>query len=611
MNRFYNVGRKEYTDPFQALPLEFMQGVAERKQKEFDVADLSLAGIPDQYKFNPIPGDANSYKEKIEAYNNQVLDLSEQLHQTGNSSKVAREVFKLRQKIANDSNLNVMKNAYEPWKKSKEESEKMDAETPGGRSPWQKEIEDFNSVTTQGQDGQHRARNFGVGFKTPEYNKDLKDSFGDVKPIITENGGTQFNFKDGTKIDWNTKTGIVDQDRITGQAKSALNLYSQTGSFKDHILEGNKLAQQGSITPENINNFAISKGLALLTSFGQRELQMDISTTENIHVLPSDYLDRFAPKPDPIYTQDQSLVTSPEAKYDEMSDLYNVTVKGGSGESSLTMGTSNSSGTIIKTPKTYNQLSGQIKKDFDNYAENFLNFQDPNLFKKIQSGEKQAGQYFAGFKAYTNALRKGLRSNTITTNVSNDDHKQLNNDLFGENADDVTLVNIQTGRGYNGETKIFKADGSPIKIKDIKGTDDSDKQYKFHINKVLGTHNPLYMASGRDPRFSTAYSLINQETGEQFFLPNNNASVNAINEAEVASSLYTPGVPTKIILRNAQGQKATFFTMYDKSTKSFKAWDKNRLPIVWQSDDSKLYDTFPSPEVLLKYMETNTANPFN
>ena len=79
MNRFYKPTPREYVSTHVDMPWEFMQGVAEQKQKGYDTATAGADATASLLNFNVIPGDTNWKQEKQKQYNDKLYKVRDYL----------------------------------------------------------------------------------------------------------------------------------------------------------------------------------------------------------------------------------------------------------------------------------------------------------------------------------------------------------------------------------------------------------------------------------------------------------------------------------------------------------------------------------------------------
>jgi len=120
MNRYYNPTPREYVSTHVDMPWEFLQGVAEQKQKGFDTA-LGLGDAGSKLlDFNAIPGDYERKQAKQNEYNDKFAKVTDYIQRTGDASGASRIFTSIIRDITKDRDLQIMKAAYEPWLKDRE-----------------------------------------------------------------------------------------------------------------------------------------------------------------------------------------------------------------------------------------------------------------------------------------------------------------------------------------------------------------------------------------------------------------------------------------------------------------------------------------------------------
>jgi len=120
MNRFYKPTPREYVSTHVDMPWEFLQGVAEQKQKGYD----SALGLGDSgsklLDFNAIPGDYEQKQAVQNKYNDRFAEITDYIQKTGDSTGASRAFTNVIRDITKDRSIQIMKAAYEPWQKDRE-----------------------------------------------------------------------------------------------------------------------------------------------------------------------------------------------------------------------------------------------------------------------------------------------------------------------------------------------------------------------------------------------------------------------------------------------------------------------------------------------------------
>lgn len=128
MNRFYKPTPREYVSTHVDMPWEFMQGVAEQKQKGFDTAATGVDAAAKLLDFQVNPGDVPGKQKLQREYNDRLLQVRDQLYQSGDYSGASRNLTSVVRDIIQDKRLANMKNAVDPHTKVMTELEKLRGE---------------------------------------------------------------------------------------------------------------------------------------------------------------------------------------------------------------------------------------------------------------------------------------------------------------------------------------------------------------------------------------------------------------------------------------------------------------------------------------------------
>jgi len=96
MARFYTPYATKYTSQFTPLPLDFMYGQLQQKQKAFDTTKSNIAKTKDAFLINSVKGHKWRASELEDSYNKQVEDLTDKLIESGNVNQTALDLSNIQ-----------------------------------------------------------------------------------------------------------------------------------------------------------------------------------------------------------------------------------------------------------------------------------------------------------------------------------------------------------------------------------------------------------------------------------------------------------------------------------------------------------------------------------
>jgi hypothetical protein len=176
--RFYKPRLREYVSTQVDMPWEFLQGVAEKKQKGYDTALATGDAAANLLNFEVIPGDVQFKSEIQKKYNNRILEAQKYVQQTGDFNKASRDLASIVRDIAQDPYINNMKAAVPIWKEQRKSEEELDSAgeiLDFNRNSW-----DYMYSTVDKETGATRSYNQKLPYKARTLGKafydDVKDS---------------------------------------------------------------------------------------------------------------------------------------------------------------------------------------------------------------------------------------------------------------------------------------------------------------------------------------------------------------------------------------------------------------------------------------------------
>jgi len=546
MNRFYKPTPREYVSTHVDMPWEFLQGAAETKQKGFDTAVATGDASEKLLNFKVAPGDIENYRKKVGQYNSEIQGATDYLYETGDYTNASRKLVGTVRNITADTDINEMKAFQANWEKALEEQQKdPDYKT---RAWWQKG-EDLSTATSWNPElGRHVNRPIDTGYKAPDLNKDLRETFGTLHMSKSERGYDIVNDATGEIEHITTGGGAITPEYIKFRAQTILPNYLQTASGKDHIIQAQKEGYTGDALMKRASEIAYTN----LYNHGLQQIESESKNISSKSYQPEWKRKELLGKieAEKKYIPDSSFVVSETQKPITFKDLQ--TGKYGTETRTIGGGTGGVGG-ISYTKNTPTSFS-DIPTKFRSAAETaYKTFYGADKYNQVKSGKlKLTDSDLNSFVSYYNNLNQGLRSNTNTASIP--DVKLLHNDLFGLKEDAVPggVIASGAGRNYPPNTKVYDVINSEWTTLGEIETSVGDKGIKYTVNKEYGSHNPIYQISGKDPYFAQGYSIVGTQGNKtfQYILPTNTKDDNATMESEVNTAIYSTGLPVHVNLFN-------------------------------------------------------------
>lgn len=179
--RFYKPRLNEYVSTQVDLPWEFLQGVAEQKQKGYDTALATGDAASKLLNFEVIPGDVQSKNELQRKYNDRILEAQKYVQETGDFSTASRKLTSIVRDIAQDPYINNMKAAVPIWKEQQKSVEDLrsDVQIAPFNDTW-----DYMYSTVDKDSGMTRSYNQKIPYKArtigESFKKELEESVANV-----------------------------------------------------------------------------------------------------------------------------------------------------------------------------------------------------------------------------------------------------------------------------------------------------------------------------------------------------------------------------------------------------------------------------------------------
>lgn len=594
MNRFYKPTPREYVSTQVDMPWEFLQGVAEQKQKGYDTALASGDAATNLLNFEVIPGDTQIKNEIQKKYNDKIIEVQDYIQQTGDFNTGSRKLTSIIRDIAQDPYINNMKAAVPIYKEQRKAYDEM--KQKGELRNWWESDFDY-MYSTVDKEGKPRSYNQNVGVKTADFHKAASDSFGKLNMFKTETGRTMFIDKDGIKRDITEGGGSIVVKDIEARAKSALPAYRNTDAYANHKLRAQKELERG--LPELVKAYeekgyqaiidrADALGYENMVSTNLDQLAYERKSIYNDNSYTDDDLRSRGLDPENPPLQpgpNTSLVTQPY-KPIGIVDLQTVPVKATNNNPNasvigVTSGYSNAT--------NFNQIPVEYRNTFEKL---YKQFKGNTAYENVKSGKQTLTEdELQQFTTIYNSLNRGLRTNTSTAPIGTKPAQisAKHGELFGVPEEVVKADVLTKGpAGYSPSTKIYDTvKGEWTTFEEIeKGS--KEKPFKYRVNMRYTTQNPLYMLSGNDKRFVKGYSLISENGLHQYIIPERESNVSQLDElqAQLGSAVYSEGVPAKVELLSTGDRDV--FSMYEKGVFSLMTRDpETGKPEYYTEKDGK------------------------
>jgi hypothetical protein len=562
--RYYKPRLREYVSTQVDMPWEFLQGVAEQKQKGFDSALAQGDAANKLLNFEVNPGDMPGKQHVQNEYNDQLYQITDYIRQTGDFSTASREFANVIRNIAQDKRIQTMTSAVDPYKKQRPELEGMVAKGEL-QNPWDSDW-DPNYATYNPQTGQLRSYNQSIGVKTPDFFKDRKESFGDLK--LSESGNAydvienlQYladgspNPNYGKKTSISISGGKITDQQIKQRAKEALFNHKKTRSYQNHLRKYNWLFANGQITDPKLleeyskdPNATITKladdySINELYIHGRDQIQSKYNQEVRQGFMGGDWVKQTRPEQEELFSPgpDASIITQ---------DYNNVNIGdmvAGVTKSEKIVAGSGASRTIqnqISKPTKFSEVNNKYQQEFKSLYKNIYGEKE---YVKVMQGKKQLNdsEINTVVTAYNN-LHQGMRTNTSTAQIK--DVNKTHANLFGTDAKTVSVGIMTKGLGYSENTPVYDAvnDEWTTYGEIEKGSDAKPTEY--FVNKRFTTQNSLYKLSGNNKRFAKGYSIVSADGKNQYIIPEkeNNVSDADVLQTQIGSAIY--GFPSAVPL---------------------------------------------------------------
>jgi hypothetical protein len=554
--RFYKPRLREYVSTQVDMPWEFLQGVAEQKQKSYDAALAQGDAANKLLNFEVNPGDMPGKQHVQNEYNDQLYQITDYIRQTGDFNTASREFAKVIKNIAQDKRIQVMTNAVKPYSEQKPVIEKMITENKL-LNPWQSNWNPMYS-TYNPETGELRNYNQSVGYETPDYNKYLKETFGDLRLSTSGNSYEVVDPINGTIQNISTEGGAITAKDIMNRAKTSLYNYRATPAYFDHKQEALYRFRNGLVSEEKLKEFETDPNKAV------SELSDEIAVNKlYVHGLQQ-IESKFSRKVDTDYMPEwkYNQLNPPDAPDTDWIPLEAMNIAGTVTDNEF----ENQEGSL-KQPKADSKY-GWMRKDMG-VPETRKDYYKP--FKELSKENKQIALKW--FETTNNPKLKRLYENNQldqkTLGWVNGEINKYRNQFFA-----TAKQNVQ-GRGFKDPGKVAK---QYVGVESSNGTFDAENLTsgagfltsstevynvktnekmplnkipiapgdKAEISKEFSWKSPFFTLSGNNPLWSVPRQLVIKDKDGAikgiYAIPRIKEDREFTAAAINSSALYTPGV---------------------------------------------------------------------
>jgi hypothetical protein len=576
--RFYKPRLREYVSTQVDMPWEFLQGVAEQKQKGFDTAMLAGDAAANLLNFNVIPGDQQYKQEKQKQYNDQIYKVRDYLMQTGDFNSAARNLSNITRQIVQDQDLAIMKAAVAPYEKDRDAWEKMKQE---GKllNQWQSNFK-LDYSTKDPTTERHKSYNQLVGYETPNYHAAATNSFGKLQLSTDEKGRTYFLDSQGIKRDVTIGGGSILKQDIINRAETALPAYRNTDAYYDHKVRAS-WELNNNLNPD-LKKLAEEKGEneAIISRADELARQNMIST--NLDQVRSQTKDIIR---DDLYSEEdrkaRGLVPPPAPPIQDPS----VQIEGKKFDLSKTyleaIGMETGIGTGIQIGNTKTKIreyvnpwdlqkEGKMTSDEWHGMGHYLMKTNKPLWKKIfeyktaSNDELKLG--YESFGDYYNKVNKGIASNTVVRAIT--DPKDVHALYLSKPALEVSLEDLINAPGIGADKVIYNTKSDEFTTLGQLYKDVKDKKVKVNFNKEVTPYNAITQNAkdkkqNNPDQFSTGFGFTLEGADDFSYIipkPKEYRTVNDVLLNKLNSVTFFPGKVEELTIPSKKGNIKVYAT---------------------------------------------------
>jgi len=548
MNRFYKPTPREYVSTHVDMPWEFLQGVAEQKQKGFDTALATGDAADKLLNFEVNPGDMPGKKKVQDEYNKRIYGVTDYIKQTGDFSTASRDFTSIIRDISQDKRINVMKNAVEPHKEVMKSANKLLEE---GSAPWSIKA-DPNFRTYDPETEELKPYNQRAGYNSVTANKNYRDQLEEtVNNLIAEQYGQTTVTPDGQFLVTSdgTRIGRKRVENLVMDALPSIDMANYQYANDLDLLD-EKTGKQKGLSRLGIANSVINERVfASAKSHATRDPLWMHNYEQQTKNPPTQPLDD----------------TSMEMK----GSTFNLANVFGEKDGPVLPGTRAAS--KVRTVKyPYEAITNTEQRQ---QYRDFMNSTDVKLHQKIinkTSTQEELQKSYEDFKQYYDAIHLGINANTKVKMIKGT--PELHETLTSRKQDAINLYELEHGGGIGSAAPVLNAttgEWTTMGALNEKLTGSDGKNVKISLNKEILPYNGIVLNAKEneipDPEsFATGYGFTVDKTGDQYIIakPKELRDPDEKNINKIHTNTWSPLSPVGIQVPTFDGVKPVYKPVY-------------------------------------------------
>jgi hypothetical protein len=553
--RFYKPRLREYVSTQVDMPWEFLQGVAEQKQKGYDTALATGDTASKLLNFEVNPGDMPGKKKVQDEYNQRIYGITDYIRQTGDFNAASREFANIIRDVSQDQRIKVMTSAVEPHKEVMKNANKLLEE---GSAPWSVKANP-NYQTYNPETGELKPYNQRAGYNSVTANKNYRDQMEEtVNNLIAQQYGQTTISPDGQFLI--TSDGSrIDRKRVEALVMDALPSIDMANNqyVSDLDLLDEQLGRQKGLSRLGIANSVINERVF---SSGKSHATRDPLWMYN-------YQQQYEKAQEQLAIPVEDVGIKSEGKVFDISKTTYTYQKPIPGKDINYNVTEYESPYKLKT-------EGKLTNDEWHMMGNYLMKANPSLYDKVfvkdlgsKATQGELQQAYEQFKNYHDILYASAGSNAKVRAVT--DPTDLHAMFGGVKKADLTLADLTGAPGIGGQAYVYDLTNNKfLSIEELKNQ-VGDKKLKVNINKEVLPYNGFSTVAEinnipNPNQFVTGYGFTLQgpsgEEGNQYIIGKPPEYRN--NDEIAANKLYnTKLIPGKVEEVIVNGKKV--YAVYD------------------------------------------------
>jgi hypothetical protein len=557
--RYYKPRLREYVSTQVDMPWEFLQGVAEQKQKGYDTALATGDTASKLLNFEVNPGDVQAKNEIQKKYNDRIMKIQDYIQSTGDFNAASREFTGIIRDIAQDPYINNMKAAVPLWKEQQKEKDKLISEG---------EILDFNNTwdymysTVDPNTGITRSYNQQLPYKGRTLGKAVYDDFKDaIDGKVIQTWGDRVEKING---EWVYKeTGKrLGQDLLPIMQTAG---YEISGRYPNYFRDRTKYEIKQGVSKENETPKWLQSLMGGLASeYHVDNVKKTYDTDWQYEYLWKKQQDKLAEQP-AIPVEDVGIKS--EGKVFDVGKTTYTYQKPIPGKDA------NYNVTEYRSPYKL-KTEGKLPDNEWHMMGNYLMKSNPSLWNKVfgeglgsKATQGELQQAYEQFKNYHDILYAAAGSNAKVRAVTNP--TDLHAMFGGVKKADLTLTDLMDAPGVGGQAYVYDLTNNKFLTVEELRNQIGDKKFKVNINKEVLPYNGFnIVAEGNGipnpDQFVTGYGFTLQgpsgEGGNAFIIgkPPEYRDDNEIAANRLYSAKLIPGEVKEVIV---DGKKV--YAVYD------------------------------------------------